>query len=330
MPSIIDLALIDPTVYWEPFTNEDGYPDGGKIASAPVEILSRWVEHWHNRLQADESEIYIGADVLTGGFLLLGSLDELLPENAAEYPPTAPFALTEYTGRWQFNDDLLAEFGPNFAQNSGTSEFITGVNGGQALSNNTGVVFANDIETVGDVEFNGSNAFSICFWLHLQSPSIDASASPAASPSFDTIVTMSIGGLTIEIGIDEIRIGSGVWEVSGLDGEWNQISVVSKAGGDLRLFVAGVEVDPTTPQPSPLSSIDETASISWFNDDDSYFGIDELITYSESLDAFGVQMMAVRNPLNYKLAKEIIRTQFARSSDGKRRVRRVVLKGNPQ
>jgi len=188
MPSITKTALIDDALYWSPAPNTDGYPDRGPFGD-PVEVKARWIDGQLNLDHANSSYMYIDRDVEAAGYVMKGTLDDLLPGNMTEYPNEAD-GLGAWAAHWQFDETLDSQDdGPSFVINDGEVKFGDGARD-EALTNDGSDIYRNEIETATVVDLSDSSSWILGFWLKVQapaspsgSPSISPSPSPSLSPS---------------------------------------------------------------------------------------------------------------------------------------------------
>ena len=342
MPSITVTALINSAVHWTPAPNTGGYPDAGPF-DAPVEIACRWIDAEFNRTEANRSYMYVDRDMDSGGFLLKGTLDDLIPGNMVEYPNESK-GLGEWAGHWRFDESLESfEEGPDFSVVTGSIAYGEGARD-EAITNDGTVEFLNQIGTVSPVDLSDAVAWTLSFWLKLESPpspsafpseSASGAASPSVSPSeaasaspspSNAFLSLDIGGLRIEIDGGSLFVDGDLYSDSLYDREWNNIQVINSSGS-VSVIVDDETIDGNA---NPVPVQDSSITAEWYNDSGEIFWLDEMLLYPFAATATQSQSLAGKSPLDYDNAKSIIRTQFASSINGKLRVRKVMLEGRPE
>jgi len=334
MPSITKTALIDDALYWSPAPNTDGYPDRGPFGD-PVEVKARWIDGQLNLDHANSSYMYIDRDVEAAGYVMKGTLYDLLPGNMTEYPNEAD-GLGAWAAHWQFDETLDSQDdGPSFVINDGEVKFGDGARD-EALTNDGSDIYRNEIETATVVDLSDSSSWILGFWLKVQapaSPSGSPSISPSPSPSLSPSPSASDRFLTIEVGGIEISAEDGSLFVNGeeyfsglYDNEWSNIQVINDPSNEsIKILVNNEEQAGEVV--SPIPAADSSVVVRWLNDSGELFWLDEMLLYNFSPTNAQTESLASRSPLDYDNAKAIKKTQFASSINGKLRVRKLMLEG---
>ena len=317
MPSIIELGLIHKAIYWPPAVADNGTP--GALAGDPEEIKCRWSSGLMQRIQEDTSIILVGKDVETGGFLLKveNGIEDLLPSAGEQYPSEIPSAGTPVQ-RWAFNDSLTSDEGNELTESGDSVAYVSGVNNGEAIDN-TGNASTTTLTSGSNIEWDGATDAVVSFWIKVTD--LDES-----SPSTDAFATLSIGGLTIELAIDQITVNSAVWDDIEWGEDWVNVQIASTDSEDLELRMGSILQTATTTDVSPTLS-DGILTIDL--DPSTGYGIsmDELLFYNDAVDSESAQYLAEASPFFYIESKSIIDFYAADSLRGNERVRKVKLKG---
>lgn len=89
--SIITRMLKQTCVYWEPASADSGGSDfddyGQPVVTDPVELNCRWEDineefvGANGTRQLSKSKVYVESDVVVGGILMLGEIDDITDES---------------------------------------------------------------------------------------------------------------------------------------------------------------------------------------------------------------------------------------------------------
>lgn len=323
MPSIVQTALKDRAVYW-PRLVPDGFPNGGTTLP-PVEIACRWIEGVDSREQQIESTVLVDRDLETGGFIRLGGLDELIPENTESYPPTTPAVLDEDFAYWKFDGDLLgdpASSTPDFGLSSGAVMYDAGAVD-QAVFND-----ADDysILTGTEVLWGGAGTSEVAT-VSLFCKLAEAVAGDAV------LVGLDFGGFLLSLEAEKISCLGSEWVVpQGWSGsQFVSVILVLEAGNLPILYVGGAEIERTVDGANFVDIGNEFLQITTDLDDGNgfgSFGLDEMRLYRAVLNGREAQLLAGVHPNLYEDAEEILRFKGGNSINKKLRVRKIWLGGS--